>query len=575
MRMEGGKRLFNRTGKRILIIHVLLLLLFSIVTPADVNGNGVMTPGTPMTPGKPMEPGKPMTPGNPATPGKPIDADKLNSNSSLKSDSISGGKDESKPFNFLQRVGHFFDDLIDWNAKTGKSIIDWMVDTGSGARNFLIDLTNQGINTVIDGMNQTSSWIMKGLEWVRYESTDLLSRTIDFVHSDSGKGLMFVNPLSYLLLKQIDSEPIKQWNSRTNNDVNTLISGKEQSFNLLKEATNVSFQFIKEKLANVDNQVKQTFEIGYDSFSRMLKTPVDIIESYFDFNPNARPHGTIKDITVNDQDLMTFADLAYKRNEGQLYESSHNLLLEENIPIGFNEIYSLSRSDITGFSGKAFVNEDNKQVVIAFRGTEPHGGDLRDLWADFALVFGIPNSQMSAGKELTRDVIEAYPGYEIVIVGHSLGGNLAQGVGRHYKIPTATFNGPGMQIHKDALESYPNKLANWLSPANNTNYSPFIDKHNQRDAYNDLILNHISSRDEIGKLGIHIGTTIIYDRDEKTGKLTIYESDDYGLKEIDEDRFWNKISRTIVDGKNGLVNHPIETFEPFLNEGNLRREEDD
>lgn len=122
-------------------------------------------------------------------------------------------------------------------------------------------------------------------------------------------------------------------------------------------------------------------------------------------------------------------------------------------------------------------------------------------------------------------------------MGHSLGGNIAQEVGRHYKIPTVTFNGPGMQIHQDALNSYPELIMGGFNPNENANYSRFINMHNEKDKYNDLIINHISAKDEIGKLGVHIGTTIIYDKDE-AGKLIIYESDDFAYDEIKEDSFF-------------------------------------
>ena len=90
-----------------------------------------------------------------------------------------------------------------------------------------------------------------------------------------------------------------------------------------------------------------------------------------------------------------------------------------------------------------------------------------------------------------------------------------------------------------------------------------------------MIINHISSQDEIGKLGVHIGTTIIYDRDGNTGTLSVYESDDYGLIEVLEDQFGNKVYRTIKDGKSGLSHHGIKTFEPYLKDGELRRDDDD
>lgn len=480
-------------------------------------------------------------------------------------------------FSFEQKIGHIINDIVDDTTDFIKDGIDKAIEGVGDLANKTVDLGKEVTDFAIDSMNSITTGITNTAESIRYNVIDSLIKASEFASSDNGDKLLSTSPLNYGIkkaLQALDTEMLTEMNEAFHQQVNKFIDIKDLGFNVLKEKSNSLLNGLKSFNGKIEQKLKDMNRMRDDLSKIIIKSNLDYMNSYFDFSPSARPYGTINDVNIDSKDLMAFADLAYIKNENQWYETSKRMqTTEDYIPKDFIEAEDFSTSDIAGFSGKTFVNEDEKKVVIAFRGTEPDE-DMRDLYADLALVFGMPNPQHSEAKELTRKVLENYQGYEIVIVGHSLGGNLAQEVGRHYKIPTATFNAPGMQMHKDAVDSYPRFLKNRLDPDENANYSRFINRHNEKDKYNDLIINHIMANDEIGNLGIHIGTTIIYDIDE-SGNLKIYESDDFGSDQIKKDRFENKIPSTIRDFKEGTIHHGIDNFKPYLEDGVLRRKEEE
>jgi hypothetical protein len=71
-------------------------------------------------------------------------------------------------------------------------------------------------------------------------------------------------------------------------------------------------------------------------------------------------------------------------------------------------------------------NNEDGPVVISFRGTK----EIRDLYSDLALTLhGTADEELrEAALEYFNKTREQYPGREIIITGHSLGGNLAQDV---------------------------------------------------------------------------------------------------------------------------------------------------
>jgi len=94
-------------------------------------------------------------------------------------------------------------------------------------------------------------------------------------------------------------------------------------------------------------------------------------------------------------------------------------------------------------------------VVIAHRGTD----SVRDVLPDAAILFGrhaaavgLPfvDDRFDLASRKYERVRAAFPGADISTVGHSLGGTLADHVGRKHGIKSLAFN-PGSTPHAEAM----------------------------------------------------------------------------------------------------------------------------
>jgi len=103
-----------------------------------------------------------------------------------------------------------------------------------------------------------------------------------------------------------------------------------------------------------------------------------------------------------------------------------------------------------GFQGSVF--EGDEEVIVAFSGTKggPMSAPISQNSANARIaVLVIPNMAGSA-KKLVRWAEQNCGGKPVSIVGHSLGGALAQVVGAWSGRPFVSLNGPGMEAHLKA-----------------------------------------------------------------------------------------------------------------------------
>lgn len=106
----------------------------------------------------------------------------------------------------------------------------------------------------------------------------------------------------------------------------------------------------------------------------------------------------------------------------------------------------------------AFQGRDKDEVVVAIRGTDfsaQHGqGDRgKDFFSDGALTLGFSTltPRYRRAQRFLRGVMEANPGKKIVIVGHSLGGELAKELSHalpaNVNVESHSFNSGSSPLH--------------------------------------------------------------------------------------------------------------------------------
>ncbi len=96
-----------------------------------------------------------------------------------------------------------------------------------------------------------------------------------------------------------------------------------------------------------------------------------------------------------------------------------------------------------GFQGA--ILESDTEFVCAYKGTQLGGETVKqDLLNDLTLAINLIPSQAIAAIEMLRAARSIAGRKPISLVGHSLGGGLAQLVGYFGGVPFVTFNAPGM-----------------------------------------------------------------------------------------------------------------------------------
>lgn len=130
-----------------------------------------------------------------------------------------------------------------------------------------------------------------------------------------------------------------------------------------------------------------------------------------------------------------------------------------SIPQGYKEILSAPMFDGLYYT---ILKKDN-ELILCFRGTEL--SDKGDISSDLkmGILRRLP-AQANYALNIYDSIKEAYPECKITVIGHSLGGSLAQIIGATRDAIAVTFNAFGTG---DILRKYKNISIN---PTNITNY---------------------------------------------------------------------------------------------------------
>ena len=118
-------------------------------------------------------------------------------------------------------------------------------------------------------------------------------------------------------------------------------------------------------------------------------------------------------------------------------------------PLNF-EYLSSFRDPVTGTSGVAFKDETSGKTIIAYTGTNPDSDLVNDavLTDGFSIAFGTGHHYGSA-YQFYEDVLKknGLNPEDVILTGHSLGGNVAQRVALKYNAPeTIVYNAAPLYV---------------------------------------------------------------------------------------------------------------------------------
>ncbi|GIX08445.1 hypothetical protein [Elioraea sp.] len=102
-----------------------------------------------------------------------------------------------------------------------------------------------------------------------------------------------------------------------------------------------------------------------------------------------------------------------------------------------------------GFQGGIFVDTAGDEAIVAFAGTKGSltTAPISQNTANLRIGLHVIPNMAGSAHAMVRWAQENYPLARLSIVGHSLGGGLAQVVGNWTGVPFISFNGPGMAGH--------------------------------------------------------------------------------------------------------------------------------
>lgn len=158
-----------------------------------------------------------------------------------------------------------------------------------------------------------------------------------------------------------------------------------------------------------------------------------------------------------------YADLA-----GDSYES-HEVEDKVTFKGATYKILEHVNNETNGYQGTIYQRMDTGEIVVAHRGTEFYREPIKDgVLADGGMVLARTNAQVNDATELTRRAIEhaekLAPKYghapQVTVVGHSLGGCLAQVAAYKFDLKGETFNAYGAVSLNQGVTSGGNSVIN-------------------------------------------------------------------------------------------------------------------
>ena len=157
---------------------------------------------------------------------------------------------------------------------------------------------------------------------------------------------------------------------------------------------------------------------------------------------------------------LLFAHIAYQKNtqeewemKKQIFNKGFRKIGEEQLAVmGIDSSYL--RDDVSGFKVIAYINDQTKEIVFAFAGTE----DWKDWSTNLLQGLGKETKQYKKARKLAEKIRDnvlhnssnKYYAYNISAYGQSLGGGLPSLFGAITKVKTIVFVAAG--LHENTLK---------------------------------------------------------------------------------------------------------------------------
>ncbi|RDU61439.1 hypothetical protein CQA53_10120 [Helicobacter didelphidarum] len=193
---------------------------------------------------------------------------------------------------------------------------------------------------------------------------------------------------------------------------------------MLANKYNPKFDKTKEAKYDKISAFRKYAEVAQASYCLKLKTNMGSVENDEDFINALSDKGY----------SQHFSEEQAKRFANEYQVMAHYKAPKENE--GFKEVVSNITNFINddGFSATLFLDKNTKDYILAFRGTEGSFGGInkinnaiRDFYTDFLLATNeIPNQYFTLVDFFEHTISNIISNNKLIIVGHSLGGHLAQ-----------------------------------------------------------------------------------------------------------------------------------------------------
>ena len=139
-----------------------------------------------------------------------------------------------------------------------------------------------------------------------------------------------------------------------------------------------------------------------------------------------------------------------KREDEVLKDVKSNM--KNNYPEKLEYLRDFHDKD-TGSSGTAFKDKDTGEVILAYTGTNLDNDKWNDaVKTDFGrIALGLGDGHVDPARKFYEEIRAEY-GDDIILTGHSLGGNLAQWIALHYNVQkTIIYNPAPLYIPPEQL----------------------------------------------------------------------------------------------------------------------------